>query len=144
MSAKEGLRQGLHNESLRDDREVDGKRTYDLLFDLLDPELVKFGVPDVDNHARLHRATNISQYPGRFFSMHVQDVDLNAEAPPRRRRSLSERAATRTAVSEPPQGRQHRLERRSRGGQDWRHQGYFVEQSMELTKRASYLKTLNV
>jgi hypothetical protein len=35
------LQQGLHNEDFELSM-VDGKRTYDLLFDLLDPKLVKF------------------------------------------------------------------------------------------------------
>ena len=41
VSAKAGLQQGLHNEDF-EHAMVDGKRTYDLLFDLLDPKLVKF------------------------------------------------------------------------------------------------------
>ena len=35
------MQQGLHNEGFELSM-VDGKRTYDLLFDLLDPKLVKF------------------------------------------------------------------------------------------------------
>ena len=41
VAAKAGMQQGLHNEGFELSM-VDGKRTYDLLFDLLDPELVKF------------------------------------------------------------------------------------------------------
>ena len=41
VAAKAGMQQGLHNEGFEVSM-VDGKRTYDLLFDLLDPELVKF------------------------------------------------------------------------------------------------------
>ncbi len=41
VSAKAGLQQGLHNEDF-EHAMVDGKRVYDLLFDLLDPKLVKF------------------------------------------------------------------------------------------------------
>src|SRR4051794_13556827 len=40
-SAKAGIQQGLHNENFETST-VDGKRTYDALFDLLDPKLVKF------------------------------------------------------------------------------------------------------
>jgi sugar phosphate isomerase/epimerase len=41
QSAKAGIQQGLHNEDFELSM-VDGKRTYDLLFELLDPQLVKF------------------------------------------------------------------------------------------------------
>ena len=41
VAAKAGIVQGLHNEGF-ELSEVDGKRTYDILFDLLDPKLVKF------------------------------------------------------------------------------------------------------
>ena len=41
VAAKAGIQQGLHNEGFELSM-VDGKRTYDMLFDLLDPKLVKF------------------------------------------------------------------------------------------------------
>jgi len=41
VAAKADIQQGLHNEGFELSM-VDGKRTYDLLFDLLDPKLVKF------------------------------------------------------------------------------------------------------
>jgi sugar phosphate isomerase/epimerase len=41
VAAEAGMQQGLHNEGFELSM-VDGKRTYDLLFDLLDPKLVKF------------------------------------------------------------------------------------------------------
>ena len=41
VAAKAGIQQGLHNEGFEVSM-VDGQRTYDLLFGLLDPELVKF------------------------------------------------------------------------------------------------------
>src|SRR5512141_3506003 len=40
-AAKAGIQQGLHNEDF-ETSSVDGKRTYDVLFELLDPKLVKF------------------------------------------------------------------------------------------------------
>src|SRR4030095_12194924 len=40
-AAKAGIQQGLHNEGFEVSM-VDGKRTYDVLFELLDPKLVKF------------------------------------------------------------------------------------------------------
>src|SRR5256885_6114213 len=41
QAAKAGIQQGLHNENFELSK-VNGKRTYDVLFDLLDPKLVKF------------------------------------------------------------------------------------------------------
>jgi len=41
QSATAGIQQGLHNEEFELST-VDGKRTYDVLFELLDPKLVKF------------------------------------------------------------------------------------------------------
>ena len=41
VAAKAGIQQGLHNEGF-ELSVVDGRRTYDILFELLDPELVKF------------------------------------------------------------------------------------------------------
>src|SRR5208337_3081489 len=40
QAAKAGIQQGLHNEDFELTK-VDGQRTYDLLFNLLDPRLVK-------------------------------------------------------------------------------------------------------
>src|SRR5437763_5322306 len=45
QSAQAGIQQGLHNEEFELST-VDGKRTYDILFDLLDPKLVKFQFQD--------------------------------------------------------------------------------------------------
>jgi hypothetical protein len=41
VAAKNGMQQGLHNEGF-ELSEVNGRRTYDILFELLDPKLVKF------------------------------------------------------------------------------------------------------
>ena len=55
--------------------------TYDRLFDLLDPKLVKFQFQMSTITAGLVGAEYFTKYPGRFISMHVQDVDMNAPAP---------------------------------------------------------------
>jgi len=86
-----------------------------------------------------------AKYPGRFISMHLQDVDLNATPPP------------------PPAGPPARGGGRGRGMQtsvgkgsiDWVKtfqaakaagvKNYFVEQNMDLTKESvAYLKKLEV
>jgi sugar phosphate isomerase/epimerase len=128
VSAKAGLHQGLHNEGFEIST-VDGKRTYDLLFDLLDPKLVKFQFQMSTITAGLVAADYFTRYPGRFYSMHLQDVDMNRERHP-----------------QVPIGQ---------GSIDWVKTftaakvggvlNYFVEQSWELAQKSvAYLKTLKV
>src|SRR5713226_4803659 len=71
LSAKAGIQQGLHNEDFELSM-VDGKRTYDLLLDLLDPKLVKFQFQVSTISRGYDAAEYFTKYPGRFFSMHVQ------------------------------------------------------------------------
>jgi sugar phosphate isomerase/epimerase len=71
LAAKAGIQQGLHNEDF-ELSVVDGKRTYDLLFDLLDPQLVKFQFQVSTISQGYDAAEYFTKYPGRFVSMHVQ------------------------------------------------------------------------
>jgi sugar phosphate isomerase/epimerase len=71
QSAKAGIQQGLHNEDF-ELTTVDGKRTYDLLFELLDPTLVKFQFQVSTISRGYDAAEYFTKYPGRFISMHVQ------------------------------------------------------------------------
>src|SRR5260370_33874801 len=70
-SAKAGIQQGLHNEDFELTM-VDGKRTYDLLLDLLDPKLVKFQFQVSTISRGYDAAEYFTKYPGRCMSMHVQ------------------------------------------------------------------------
>jgi sugar phosphate isomerase/epimerase len=72
QSAKAGIQQGLHNEDFEVST-VDGKRTYDVLFELLDPKLVKFQFQCSTISQGYDAAEYFTKYPGRFMSMHVQD-----------------------------------------------------------------------
>jgi sugar phosphate isomerase/epimerase len=72
QSAKAGIQQGLHNEGF-ELSEVDGKRTYDILLELLDPKLVRFQFQCSTVSRGYDAAEYFMKYPGRFFSMHVQD-----------------------------------------------------------------------
>ena len=72
QSAKAGIQQGLHNEGFELSM-VGGKRTYDLLLDLLDPKLVKFQFQVSTISRGYDAAEYFTKYPGRFVSMHVQD-----------------------------------------------------------------------
>src|SRR5215510_4755575 len=126
VAAKAGIQQGLHNEGF-EVSSVDGKRTYDILMELLDPKLVKFQFQMSTIRNGFDAAEYFMKYPGRFFSMHLQD--WNAE--------------TKTLVAV------------GKGSIDWKRvftaaktggvKNYFVEQNMELTKEGvAFLKTLKV
>ena len=71
QTARAVLQQGLHNEDFELTK-VNGKRTYDLLFDLLDPKLVKmqFQVSTISDG--YDAAEYFTKYPDRFISMHAQ------------------------------------------------------------------------
>jgi len=126
QAAKAGIQQGVHNEDF-ELTTVDGKRTYDLLFDLLDPKLVKFQF-QVSTISRGYAAAEyFDKYPGRFISMHVQG--WSAET-----RKI-------TAVGQ--------------GTLDWKKiftaaktggiKNYFVEMNLELMKASvPYLRNLQV
>ena len=70
-AAKAGIQQGLHNEDF-ELTTIDGKRTYDLLLELLDPKLVKFQFQVSTISEGYDAAEYFTKYPGRFISMHVQ------------------------------------------------------------------------
>jgi sugar phosphate isomerase/epimerase len=144
MAAKAGMQQGLHNEGFELSM-VDGKRTYDRLFDLLDPKLVKFQFQMSTITAGLVGAEYFLRYPGRFNSMHVQDVDMKTPAPA----SAGEGAAAGRRGGRNPQVAV------GQGSIDWVKtftaarvggvKNYFVEQTWELTQQSvAYLKTLDV
>ena len=149
VAAKSGIQQGLHNEGF-ELAMVDGERVYDTLFKLLDPKLVKFQFQMSTITSGLVGADYFTKYPGRFISMHVQDIDMNAPVPP------------------PPPPDPNAPAGRGRGGRGGRPQkpvgqgtidwvktfqaaktggvkNYFVEQSWDLTKESvAFLKSLKV
>lgn len=131
VSAQAGLEQGLHNEGFEMST-VDGKRTYDLLLELLDPKLVKFQFQMSTIAAGFVAADYFMKYPGRFYSIHLQDIDMNAAPGDNGRRP------------QVPLGK---------GSIDWVKtfeaaktggvKNYFVEQSWELTEQSvAFLKEL--
>lgn len=71
QSAKAGIQQGLHNEEF-EMTTINGKRTYDILLELLDAKLVKFQFQVSTISHGFVAAEYFTKYPGRFFSMHVQ------------------------------------------------------------------------
>jgi sugar phosphate isomerase/epimerase len=142
VAAKAGIQQGLHNEGF-EHAMVDGKRTYDLLLDLLDPKLVKFQFQMSAITAGLVAADYFRKYPGRFISMHLQDVDMNAPVSAPKRAPAGRRGGRRPQVAV------------GRGSIDWVEtftaakaagvKNYFVEQNWDLTRQSvAYLRTLKV
>jgi sugar phosphate isomerase/epimerase len=142
-AAKAGIQQGLHNEGF-ELSEVNGRRTYDILLELLDPALVKFQFQMSTISRGFIADEYFTKYPGRFNSMHLQDVDLNATPPAS--------AAGAAGAAQRGRGVQTAI---GKGSIDWRKtfqaartggvKSYFVEQNMELTKEGvAFLKTLNV
>jgi sugar phosphate isomerase/epimerase len=77
-AAKAGIQQGLHNEDFELST-IDGKRTYDVLFQLLDPKLVKFQFQVSTISKGFDAAEYFTKYPGRFISMHVQGWDAKTK-----------------------------------------------------------------
>ncbi|PYT74677.1 MAG: xylose isomerase [Acidobacteria bacterium] len=71
LAAEASIQQGLHNEDFECST-ANGKRTYDLLLELLDPKLVKFQFQVSTIAQGFDAAEYFTKYPGRFFSMHVQ------------------------------------------------------------------------
>jgi sugar phosphate isomerase/epimerase len=133
VAAENGIQQGLHNEGFEVSM-VDGVRTYDRLFELLDPKLVKFQFQMSTISAGLVAADYFTKYPGRFISMHIQDIDMNAPLPP--------------PPAEPGRGggRGRPQVAVGKGTIDWAKtfaaaktagvKNYFVEQNLELTKES--------
>jgi sugar phosphate isomerase/epimerase len=148
VAAKAGIQQGLHNEGFELST-VDGKRTYDVLMELLDPKLVKFQFQMSTIGQGFVADEYFTKYPGRFISMHVQDVDLNATPPP-------PPAADAGRGGPGGRGRGRGMQTSvGKGSIDWVKtfkaakvagvKNYFVEQNMELTKASvTFLKSLNV
>jgi sugar phosphate isomerase/epimerase len=128
VAAKAGMQQGLHNEGFELSM-VDGQRTYDLLLDLLDPKLVKFQFQMSTITAGLAAADYFVRYPGRFYSMHLQDVDLHREGRPQVALGQGSIDWVKTFTAARVGGVKN----------------YFVEQTWELTQQSvAYLKTLEL
>lgn len=148
-AAKAGLQQALHNEGFENSM-VDGKKTYDILLELLDPKLVKMQFQMSSMRVVGDPVEYFTKYPGRFISMHLQGVNLNAP-PPAPRGSVP---AAPAAGQPAPVGRGGGVAV-GKDSLDWVKiftaakvgglKNYFVEQNWELTKDSvAFLKTLKV
>jgi sugar phosphate isomerase/epimerase len=124
QAAKAGIQQFLHDENFEMSK-VDGRLTYEVLLELLDPKLVKMQFQMSAMTAVGDPVGYFTKYPGRFLSMHLQGVA----------------GSSIVAVG--------------KDGLDWARiftaaksggvKNYFVEMSWDLTvPSVAYLKALNV
>jgi sugar phosphate isomerase/epimerase len=126
QAAAAGIQQGLHNEDFELSK-VNGKRTYDILFELLDPKLVKFQFQVSTIADGYDAAQYFTKYPGRFISMHVQ--------------GWSDKTKKIVAVGEGTLD-WHKIFAASKTGGI---KNYFVEMNLDLMQRSvPYLRSLQV
>ena len=78
QAAKAGIQQFLHDEDFEMSK-VDGRLTYEVLLELLDPQLVKMQFQMSSMPAIGDPVHYFTKYPGRFLSMHLQGVAGNSE-----------------------------------------------------------------
>jgi len=148
MSAKAGLKQGLHTEGFELST-IDGKRVFDILLNgYLDPKLVRFQFQVSTITSGLVAAEYFEKYPGRFLSMHLQDLDMNAPVPPP--------PAAQPGAPATGRGRGGRPQKPiGQGSIDWVKtfraaktggvENFFVEQNFDLAKASvEFLKQLKV
>ena len=130
-AAKSSIQQFLHDEGFEMSK-VDGRLTYEVLLELLDPKLVKMQFQMSAMRTVGDPVMYFTKYPGRFLSMHLQGVDLNAPTGPR---------SPGAAVGKDSLDWAKIFTAAKTGGV----KNYFVKQNWELTvKSVAYLKTLSV
>ncbi len=128
-AAKAGLQQFLHDERFEMSK-VDGRLTYEVLLELLDPKLVKMQFQMSAMTTVGDPVMYFTKYPGRFLSMHLQGVDLNASG-----------GRGGVAVGKDSLDWAKIFATARTGGV----KNYFVEQNWDLTVQSvAYLKTLSV
>jgi sugar phosphate isomerase/epimerase len=151
-AAKAGLQQVLHDEGFEMSKvEGDGRVTYAVLLELLDPKLVKMQFQMSAMRTVGDPVMYFNKYPGRFISMHLQGVDLNAPMPARGGPGAPGAAGGAgrgrgaggggVAVGKDSLDWPKIFAASKAGGL----KNYFVEQNWDLTLQSvAYLKTLNV
>jgi len=153
VSKAAGFLTVLHNEGFCNSRTADGRLTYPILIEHLDPALVGMQFQMSSMGTVGNPITYFTIYPGRFWSAHMQGVNaaagMRATMPP----ALPDKT--------PPAGRGGRAGGGGGGGLsvgedtvDWPKvfeaakiggmKNFFVEQAWDLTvKSVAYLKTLS-
>ena len=134
-TSKAGMQQFLHDEGF-EMAKVDGRLVYEVLLELLDPKLVKMQFQMSAMRTIGDPIAYFAKYPGRFISMHLQGVDLNAPLP-----TPGGPRAPQVAVGHDSLDWPKIFAAAKAGGL----KNYFLEQSWDLTVQgAAYLKTLKV
>jgi sugar phosphate isomerase/epimerase len=133
--AEAGLLTTLHNETFEHAKIEDGRLTYHVLFDLLDPKTVFMQYQMSSTRITGDPVMLFTKYPNRFRSMHLQGVDLDAPVP------AGGRGAPQAAVGHDSLDWPKIFTAAKTGGIT----NYFVEQAWDLfVQSVAYLKTLNL
>jgi len=136
-AAKAGMQQFLHDERFEMSK-VEGRVVYEVLLELLDPKLVKMQFQMSAMRAVGDPVMYFTKYPGRFISMHLQGVDMNAPAPGSGG-GRGGRGAPALAVGKDTLDWAKIFAAAKTGGV----KNYFVEQNWDLTVQSvAYLKTM--
>jgi sugar phosphate isomerase/epimerase len=127
---KNGMRAGAHNEAFDLVKLPDGTFIYDHVIRMTDPKLIGFQFQMSTYNVGMVATEYFKKYPGRFFSMHVQDLDIKAGRTP----VVNGRGGgfAQTSVG--------------KGGLDWAGtfaaarmggvKNFFVEQNMDMTRES--------
>jgi len=135
VTSKAGMQQFLHDE-IFEMAKVDGRLVYQVLLELLDPKLVKMQFQMSAMRAVGDPVMYFEKYPGRFISMHLQGVDLNAPMP-----TPGGPRPPQVAVGHDSLDWAKIFAAAKTGGV----KNYFLEQNWDLTVQgAAFLKTLKV
>jgi sugar phosphate isomerase/epimerase len=139
-AARAGLQQFLHDEGFEMSK-VDGRLTYEVLLERLDAKLVKMQFQMSAMRVVGDPVLYFNKYPGRFVSMHLQGVDLNAPMPVPGGPRPSGPRPPQVAVGKDSLDWAKIFAAAKTGGV----KNYFLEQNWDLTVQGvAYLKTLNV
>ena len=139
-AAAAGIQQFLHDERFEMSK-VDGRLTYEVLLELLDPKLVKMQFQMSAMRVVGDPVMYFTKYPGRFISMHLQGVDLNAPPPGQGGGQGASGRRGGLAVGKDSLDWAKIFVAAKTGGV----KSYFIEQNWELTVQSvAYLKTLSV
>jgi len=131
--AKAGLLTTLHNETFEHAKVEDGRLTYHVLFDLLDPKTVFMQYQMSSTRITGDPVMLFTKYPNRFRSLHLQGVDLNTPVP------AGGRGNPQVAVGHDSLDWPKIFAAAKTGGIT----NYFVEQAWDLmVQSVAYLKTL--
>ena len=164
VAKKAGLQQALHNEGFENSRLEDGRLTYPVLMEYLDPDLVKMQFQMSSMRTVGDPIMYFTNHPDRFISAHLQGVDTT-QGMVTSRAGFPPVKPTPEEAAAAAQGRGGG--RGGRGGMggnplslgedtvDWVKvftaaktgglQNYFVEQSWDATvKSVAFLKTLTL